>query len=158
MARAPTKSILRCGPGGNSSIMHERPTRLLIVFLLCVGLWGCAVRRVDFNTPITPEDLSFIRPGETTLHHVVDHLGAPEDITAMSDQIVAEFRWSTTRSASLNLGYLFRIVSPISPTMTLSGTGINVQRLLIICDDQLLVRSHTFGLTDEHAVVEFWPF
>ncbi len=138
--------------------MHHRSVRLLVVFLLCVGLWGCAVRRVDYNTPITPEALSFIRAGETTLHQVVEQLGAPEDITAMSDQIVAEFKWSTTRSSSLNLGYLFRIVSPVAPTMTLSGTGINVQRLLIICDDQLLVRSYAFGLTDEHALVEFWPF
>ncbi len=138
--------------------MHHRSVRLLVVFLLCVGLWGCAVRRVDYNTPITPEALSFIRAGETTLHQVVEQLGAPEDITAMSDQIVAEFKWSTTRSSSLNLGYLFRIVSPVAPTMTLSGTGINVQRLLIICDDQLRVRSYAFGLADEHALVEFWPF
>ena len=138
--------------------MYHRSVRLLVVFLLCVGLWGCAVRRVDYNTPITPEALSFIRAGETTFHQVVEQLGAPEDITAMSDQIVAEFKWSTTRSSSLNLGYLFRIVSPVAPTMTLSGTGINVQRLLIICDDQLLVRSYAFGLTDEHALVEFWPF
>jgi hypothetical protein len=138
--------------------MHAGFSRLLMVFLLCVGLWGCAVRRVDFNTPITSDDLSFIRAGETTLHEVVVHLGAPEDITATSDLLVAEFKWSTTRSSSLNLGYLFRIVSPVAPTMTLSGTGINVQRLLVICDGQLLVRSYAFGLTDEHALVEFWPF
>ena len=42
--------------------------------------------------------------------------------------------------------------------MTLSGTGINIQRLLIICDDSLIVRSYAFGLTDEHALFEFWPF
>jgi len=158
MVGEPMKSTLRCDPGGSSSIMRARPTALLIVILLCIGMWGCAVRRVDFNTPITPEDLSFIRNGETTLHHVVDHIGAPEDITTISDQLVAEFKWSTTRSSSLNLGYLFRIVSPVAPTMTLSGTGTNIQRLLIICDDQLIVRSYAFGLTDEHALVEFWPF
>jgi hypothetical protein len=129
-----------------------------MVFMLCMGLWGCGVRRVDFNTPITPEDLSFIRAGETTLHHVVHQLGAPEEITALSDLFLAEFKWSTTRSSSLNLGYLFRAVSPVAPTMTLSGTGINIQRLLIICDDRLIVRSYAFGLTDEHAFFEFWPF
>jgi hypothetical protein len=138
--------------------MNARYTRLLMVFMLCMGLWSCAVRRVDFNTPITPEDLSFIRAGETTLHHVVHHLGAPEEITAVSDLLLAEFKWSTTRSSSLNLGYLFRAVSPVAPTMTLSGTGINIQRLLIICDDRLIVRSYAFGLTDEHAFFEFWPF
>lgn len=138
--------------------MPARYARLLMVAILCLGLSGCAVRRVDFNTPIMPEDLSFIRAGETTLHHVVEHIGAPEEITAVSDQFLAEFKWSTTRSSSLNLGYLFRIVSPVAPTMTLSGTGINIQRLLIICDERLIVRSYAFGLTDEHALFEFWPF
>lgn len=138
--------------------MLARYARLLMVGMLCMGVWGCAVRRVDFNTAIMPEDLAFIRTGETTLHHVVDRIGAPEEITALSDQFLAEFKWSTTRSSSLNLGYLFRIVSPVAPTMTLSGTGINIQRLLIICDDRLIVRSYAFGLTDEHAVFEFWPF
>ena len=138
--------------------MPARYARLLLVVMLCMSLWGCAVRRVDVNAPIMPEDLSFIRAGETTLHHVVDRIGAPEEITSVSDQFVAEFKWSTTRSSSLNLGYLFRIVSPVAPTMTLSGTGINIQRLLIICDDRLIVRSYAFGLTDEHALFEFWPF
>ncbi len=138
--------------------MPARYARLLLVVILCLGVWGCAVRRVDFNTEIKPEDLAFIRTGETTLHHVVDRIGAPEEITALSDQFLAEFKWSTTRSSSLNLGYLFRIVSPVAPTMTLSGTGINIQRLLIICDDRLIVRSYAFGLTDEHALFEFWPF
>ena len=158
MANEPRKWTLRCGPGGDSFIMYARSTSLLIIFMLCIGLWGCAVRRVDFNAPITPEDLSFIRAGETTLHHVVHHLGAPEEITAVSDLFLAEFKWSTTRSSSLNLGYLFRVVSPVAPTMTLSGTGINIQRLLVICDDQLIVRSYAFGLTDEHNLLEFWPF
>lgn len=138
--------------------MHARYARLLIVFILCAAVWGCAVRRVDFNTPITPDDLSFVRAGETTLHQVADHLGAPEEITAVSDQFLAEFKWSTTRSSSLNLGYLLRIVSPVAPTMTLSGTGTNIQRLLVICDDQLIVQSYAFGLTDEHNLLEFWPF
>ena len=138
--------------------MNAQYARLLMVFILCMGLWGCAVRRVDFNTPITPEDLSFITAGETTLHHVVDRIGAPEDITAVSDQLVAEFKWSTTRSSSLNLGHLFKIISPVSPPIRVSGTGINIQRLLVFCDKQLIVRSYALGLTDEHALVEFWPF
>jgi hypothetical protein len=130
------------------------------IILLLVGFTalGCAVRRVDFNEPISAEGLRFIRPGETTLQHVVQHLGAPEDITIGSHHIIAEFKWSTTRSASLNLGYLFRFVSPVSPSMTMSGTGINIERLLLTCDDHLIVRSYAFGKADEHAFFEFWPF
>lgn len=119
---------------------------------------GCAVRRVDFNTPIHAEALGFIQPGKTTLQQVVDRLGGPEDLNTASNEILAEFRWSTTRSASLNLGYLFRFFSPVSPSMTMSGTGIHIERLLITCDDQLVVRSYAFGKAGEHAFFEFWPF
>lgn len=128
---------------------------LVVVALTTVG---CAVRRVDFNDPISTQSLAFIRPGETTLQHVVDRFGGPEDITVTSDQVIAEFKWSTTRSASLNLGYLFRLISPVSPSMTLSGTGINIERFLLICDERLVVRSYAFGKADEHAFFEFWPF
>jgi hypothetical protein len=131
---------------------------MCVIFLLTLSVLGCAVRRVDFNEQITPEGLQFIQPGVTTLQQVVDRLGAPEDITHQTEQIIAEFNWSTTRSASLNLGYLFRVVSPVSPSMTLSGTGINIERVLLICDRHLIVQSYAFGKPDEHAFFEFWPF
>ena len=131
---------------------------LTVVVAAGVMLSACTVQRVNFNKPITSEDLLFIQPGETTLHHVVNQLGAPEEITAAANQLVAEFKWSTTRSSSLNLGHLFRIVSPVAPPMTLSGSGTNIQRLLILFDEQLVVRSYALGLTEEHAVIEFWPF
>lgn len=138
--------------------MQQISPRTIVVFILCITLAGCTIRRVNFNEPITEDRLSFISPGQTTLHHIVDQLGAPEDITPMSDQFVAEFKWSTTRSSSINFGHIFRIVSPVAPPMTLSGAGTNIQRLLIICDSQLIVRSYALGLTDEHAILEFWPF
>jgi hypothetical protein len=113
---------------------------------------------VNFNEPIAGDALIFIRPGETTLQEVVDRLGAPEDITTTRDQLIAEFKWSTTRSSSLDFGHVFKVVSPVTPSMTLSGTGINVERFLVICDGQLIVRSYAFGKVDEHAFFEFWPF
>ena len=119
---------------------------------------ACSVRRVNFNEPIAGEALGFIKPGETTLQDVVERLGAPEDITATSNQFIAEFKWSTARSSSLDLGHLFKLVSPVSPPLTLSGTGINIERFLVICDDQFIVRSYAFGKADEHAFFEFWPF
>ena len=129
---------------------------ILLLFIL-TGV-GCAVRRVDFNEPITVEGLQFIKIGETSLHHVVERIGSPEDITLFPNQIVAEFQWSTTRSASLNLGYLFKLFSPVSPSMTMSGTEIYVERLLLTCDAQFRVRSYAFGKSKEHAFFEFWPF
>lgn len=130
----------------------------IVVLLLCLVMTACSVRRVNFNEPIAGEALEFIKPGETTLQHVVEHLGAPEDITATSNQLIAEFKWSTTRSSSLDFGHLFKLVSPISPPMTLSGTGINIERFIVVCDDRLIVRSYAFGKADDHAFFEFWPF
>lgn len=141
--------------------MTVRPSSLLnaaLLGILILFLSGCAVRRVEFNEPITAEQLRFIRLGETTLQQVVERLGPPEDITMEADQLIAEFRWSTARSASLNLGYLFRLISPVSPTLTLSGTGINVEHVQFLCDERLTVRAYAFGKADEHAIIEFWPF
>jgi len=136
---------------------NQRRTAFLLL-LVSLTTIGCAVRRVDFNEPITAEGLSFIQPGHTTLHEVADRFGGPEILHLTGHEILAEFQWSTTRSASLNLGYLFRFVSPVSPSMTMSGTGIHIERLLITCDDRLIVRSYAFGKAGKHAVFEFWPF
>ncbi|MCP9456448.1 MAG: hypothetical protein NNA18_10125 [Nitrospira sp.] len=111
-----------------------------------------------FNDPITAQELEFVRLDKTTLHEVVERLGAPEDIVLDTDQLVAEFQWSTARSASLNLGYLFRLISPVSLPFTLSGTGINIERVQFVCDKNLVVHSYFFGRTDQHALIEFWPF
>lgn len=130
-----------------------------LVGILCVILFvGCAVRRVAFNDPITAQDVEFVRLGETTLQEVVGRIGAPENIAVDMDQLVADFQWSTTRSASLNLGYLFRLISPVSPTFTLSGTGINIEHVQFFCDKNLVVQSYVFGKADQHALIEFWPF
>lgn len=138
--------------------MSQKYVLAVVLLAICSVLAGCSVRRVNFNEPVTQDSLSFIQPGHTTLHQVVERLGAPEDIIIGSVELIAEFKWSTTRSASLDLGYLFKLISPVSPPVTLSGTGINIERLLVICDSQLVVRSYALGPTDQHALIEFWPF
>jgi hypothetical protein len=132
--------------------------RAVVLLTLCLTISNCSVRRVNFNEPIPGGALTFIKPGETTLQEIVDRLGAPDDIVTTTGQFIAEFKWSTTRSSSLDFGHVFKVVSPVSPSMTLSGTGINVERFLVICDEHLIVRSHAFGKVDEHAFLEFWPF
>lgn len=130
----------------------------VLALILCLMVASCSVRRVNFNEAIPADAITFINPGETTLQDVVDRLGAPEDIITTTGQFIAEFKWSTTRSSSLDFGHVFKVVSPVTPSMTLSGTGINVERFLVICDDRLIVRSYAFGKVDEHALFEFWPF
>ncbi|MBM4126839.1 MAG: hypothetical protein FJ247_05740 [Nitrospira sp.] len=130
----------------------------VVALVLCLTISSCSVRRVNFNEPIAGDALTFIKTGETTLQEVVDRLGPPEEIVTTTGQFIAEFKWSTTRSSSLDFGHVFKIVSPVTPSMTLSGTGINVERFLVICDDRLIVRSYAFGKVDEHAFFEFWPF
>jgi len=138
--------------------MSRKYVLAMVLLVTCSLLDSCSLRRVNFNEPITQESLSFIQVGHTSLHEVVERLGPPEDIAIGSTELIAEFKWSTTRSASLDLGYLFKLFSPVSPPVTLSGTGINIERLLVTCDGQLVVRSYALGPTDKHALIEFWPF
>lgn len=107
------------------------------------------------GNPIDEHHLEKVIKGVTPRDQIVELLGAPEDIIVASDHIIAEYKWSTTRSASLNLGYFFRLVSPVSPSMTMSGTGFNIEHVLLTCDQQLNIRSYAFGKAHEHAFFEF---
>ena len=126
------------------------------ILLLCAG---CTVRRVVFNDIVTPEQVNFIRVGETTILELADHIGAPDEITDSEFGVVALYSWSDTKSAGLDFGAIPRLFLPYSPTMTLSKTGITPERFQVIFDPQWTVRAYGFSRrTTEDPVIWFWPF
>ena len=123
-------------------------------------LWtGCTVRRVAFNDVVTPEQVNFIRIGQTTILDLADHIGAPDEVTESEFGVVALYNWSDTKSAALDFGALLRLFLPYAPTMTLSKTGITPEQFQVVFDPQWTVRAYGFSRrTTDEPVVWFWPF
>ena len=133
----------------------------LIVGALCILLLcaGCSIRRVTFNDVVTPEQVKFIRIGQTTISELADQIGAPDELTESDFGALALYYWSDTKSAALDFGALGRLFLPYSPTMTLNRTGITPEQLQVMFDPQWTVRAYGFSRksTDE-PVIWFWPF
>ena len=123
-------------------------------------LWtGCTVRRVAFNDVVTPEQVNFIRIGQTTILDLADHIGAPDEVAESEFGVVALYNWSDTKSAALDFGALPRLFLPYAPTMTLSKTGITPEQFQVVFDPQWTVRAYGFSRrTTDEPVVWFWPF
>ena len=132
----------------------------LVVGVLCLLLCvGCSVRRVVFNEVLTPEQINFIRIGQTTIRELADHIGAPDEVTESEFGVVALYYWIDTKSASLDFGALTRLLLPYSPSMTLRKTGIIPEQLQVVFDPQWTVRAYGFSRrTTDEPVVWFWPF
>jgi outer membrane protein assembly factor BamE (lipoprotein component of BamABCDE complex) len=128
----------------------------LCILLLCAG---CSIRRVTFNDVVTPEQVKFIRIGQTTISELADQIGAPDEVTESDFGALALYYWSDTKSAALDFGALGRLFLPYSPTMTLNRTGITPEQLQVMFDPQWTVRAYGFSRksTDE-PVIWFWPF
>ncbi len=133
----------------------------LVVGALCILLLsaGCSVRRATLNDVLTPEQVSFIRVGQTTIRELADHIGAPDEVTESDFGVVALYYWSNTKSAALDFGAIGRLFLPYSPTMRLNKIGITPEQLQVVFDPQWTVRAYGFSRksTDE-PIIWFWPF
>ena len=133
----------------------------LIVGALCIFFLfaGCTIRRAKLNEVLTPEQVSFIRVGQTTIRELADHIGAPDEITESDFGFVALYYWSDTKSAAFDFGAIGRLFLPYSPTMALSKTGVTPEQFQVVFDPQWTVRAYGFSRrpTDE-PVIWFWPF
>lgn len=111
------------------------------------------------NNVITPEQVNFIRLGQTTISELADKIGAPDEIAESDFGAFALYYWSDTKSAALDFGAIGRLVLPYSPTMTLNKTGVTPEQLQVMFDSQWTVRAYGFSRkpTDE-PVIWFWPF
>ena len=160
MANAPTAHDLDCGPLVTNVASHFHSIRLVVgalcILLLCAG---CSVRRATLNDVLTPEQVSFIRVGQTTIRELADHIGAPDEVTESDFGVVALYYWSDTKSAGLDFGAIGRLFLPYSPTIRLNKIGVTPEQLQVVFDPQWTVRAYGFSrrATDE-PVIWFWPF
>jgi hypothetical protein len=117
---------------------------LLLLVLISVVFPGCSVVRITLNTPLTPEDVTFIIPGQTTLLEVVDRLGSPDSINNSTSGIVSIYRFLDMKYARVNFGYLARPWSPVDPDLIFSRTGFGTDAFQVFYDSNGVVVQHSF--------------
>jgi hypothetical protein len=131
-----------------------------VIGIVLVSQWGtgCDFRRVVVNTPISPETLQRLNPGENSLNDIVKALGAPDEIDAKTRGMVLRYRYGDSKTMRVNFGWLFRIFLPVAPSMNL-GRGERVTQVLHIAMNEAGTFDHYF-VQDPPAPPQFWfwPF
>jgi len=160
MANAPVAQSSGYGPSV-INVALRFPSISLLVGTLCLLLLcaGCTIRRSVFNEVITPEQVNFIRIGQTTIRELVDHIGAPDEITESEFGAVALYTWINAKGAAVDFGTVGRLFLPYSPTMTMRKTRMTPEQFQVVFDPQLTVRAYGFSRRNtEEPVMWFWPF
>ena len=134
--------------------------RSWVIGVVLIAQWGtgCDFRRVVVNTPISPETLQKLDPGENSLNDIVQVLGAPDEIDAKIRGMVLRYRYGDSKTMRVNFGWLFRIFLPVAPSMNL-GRGERVTQVLHIAMNEAGTFDHYF-VQDPPAPPQFWfwPF
>ncbi len=104
---------------------------LLLILPLIGGCGFADFARVSVNEPITMEDVSFIRPDQTTFAEVIAKLGTPDEIIESETGIIAVYRFLDARYSRINYGSLASPWSPITPDLITEGLGMRLNRLNI---------------------------
>lgn len=133
-------------------------TILLIFTLILTGFVGCDFRRVVVNQPVDPIILQTLNPGKSSVHDVVQALGAPDVIMPKPDGMVFGYRYGDTKTLRVNFGWVLRFFLPVAPSMNL-GRGESVPQVLHIAMNQ-------DGVFDRYLLQQpldppqfsFWPF
>lgn len=117
---------------------------IVLATMLGLSSLGCNVVRITLNTSITPADVSFIVPGQTTLAEVVAKLGSPDSITASDKGIVATYRFLDLKYSRVNFGWLVKPWTPVDPDLIFSRTGLGVDAFEVLCDLKWIVLHQGF--------------
>ncbi|HSA61206.1 MAG TPA: hypothetical protein VLE03_03125 [Nitrospiraceae bacterium] len=118
------------------------PVLLTTVIGIVVG--GCNVTRVTLNTPLTPDDVAFIIPGQTTLSDVVTRLGTPDSITDTRTGAIATYRFLDLKYSRINFGWFLRPWTPVDPDLIISRTGLGTDAFELLCDSDWVVTHQSF--------------
>jgi hypothetical protein len=123
---------------------HVRLAAPLLIVLLAALCSACNVVRFTLNTPLTPEDVAFIVPGQTTLPDVIERLGSPDSINNSNTGIVSVYRFLDMKYARVNFGWLARPWSPVDPDLIFSRTGFGTDAFQVFYDSNGVVIQHSF--------------
>ena len=134
------------------------------VGLIALGLVlsGCPLQwqRITVNETIHPEDVTFIRAGETTLSEVVAKLGAPDMISDTRGGAVARYQFRDVKYFRVNFGYAVKFFTPpgVPDDMVLAGGGTGTHEFQVMFDANWVVQYHAFARHLSASQYRFWPF
>ena len=123
---------------------HARLAVLMFAVLLGALCSACNVVRITLNTPLTPDDVAFIIPGQTTLPEVLDRLGSPDSLNDSNTGMVSVYRFLDMKYARVNFGWLARPWSPVDPDLIFSRTGFGTDAFQVLYDSNGVVIQHSF--------------
>jgi hypothetical protein len=121
-----------------------RPAVVLLLVLIGTLFSACNVVRITLNNPLTPDDVAFIVPGQTTLPEVVDRLGSPDSLNNSETGIVSIYRFLDLKYARVNFGWLAKPWSPVDPDLIFSRTGFGTDAFQVFYDFNGVVVQHSF--------------
>jgi len=123
---------------------HSTRCFIFLVVMISMIVQGCNFIRITLNTPLTPEDVTFIIPGQTTLADVLARLGSPDSVTESTTGIVTTYRFLDMKYSRVNFGWLARPWTPVDPDLIFSRTGFGTDALQVLYDSNGIVTQHSF--------------
>lgn len=130
----------------------------LCLLAVILTLVSCQWRRLTVNDPIRPEDVAFIQPGQTTLTEVVAKLGAPDEIRARDDVLVARYRFRDGKYFKIDLGRLLSFWSPVTPEMSMARGQVETDVFQVVMDSRGIIQEHAFAFQSPATRFNPWPF
>lgn len=134
---------------------------LLALLVLAGGPEGCGLAsfvRLSINDQIKPEDVAFIEPGRTTMREVVTLLGAPDEMEALGDGVVARYHFRDARYSRINFGYPSGFFLFVPVDMVLSGGGLGADVFQVVFDAEWRAVAHAFAHHAQSSRYRPWPF
>lgn len=137
---------------------HSKRCFIFLVVMISMIVQGCNFIRITLNTPLTPEDVTFIIPGQTTLADVLARLGSPDSVTESTTGIVTTYRFLDMKYSRVNFGWLARPWSPVDPDLIFSRTGFGTDALQVLYDSNGIVTQHSFLRHVTNLPFHAYPF
>ncbi len=136
-----------------NNILHS-----LLLLIVLLTLASCEFRRTSFNQPISQADIQFITPGTTTLREVVEHLGAPDEISGSQERARLQYNFSVRKSITINFGWIARFFIPFSPNMSVTKNELGFDTLHVSLDRDLVVTDRMLSVESDDTGYNPWPF
>ena len=124
--------------------MRNRVDCFFVAAMVYLSVVGCNVVRVSLNTTLTPDDVAFITPGNTTLTDIVTRLGAPDSIGETHTGMVATYRFLDLKYSRVNFGWLAKPWTPVDPDLIFARTGLGVDAFQVAFDPHGVVIHSSF--------------